>query len=165
MSAQLAFDWWNNKHTAQKFTVHFHTLFVIVVWRVEAVTHIAGMRAGSLQASQQATHDTPAPAQAVTHTPSAPQRQAKSNVSASALTQMHKLQLHSPSTESTQGVTTPAAAAKQAGNGTGARSADAAAGHLDAKTLIHQEFARLMTTKKYTPNEAAVLAIQNVRTR
>ncbi len=78
---------------------------------------------------------------------------------------MHKLQLHSPSTDSTQGVMTPSAAAKQAENGTVARSADAAASQPDAKTLIHQEFARLMTTKKYTPNEAAVLAIQNVRTR
>jgi len=118
------------------------------------------MCAGSLQASQQATHDTPAPAQAVPQTPAAPQRQAKSNASASALTQMQ-----SPSTESTQDVTTPAAAAKQAGNSTVARSADVAATQLDAKALIHQEFAKLMTTKKYTPNEAAVLAIQNVRRR
>jgi rRNA maturation endonuclease Nob1 len=123
------------------------------------------MCAGSLQASQQATHDTPAPAQAVPQTPAAPQRQAKSNASASALTQMHKLQLQSPSTESTQDVTTPAAAAKRADNSTVARSADVAATQLDAKALIHQEFARLMTTKKYTPNEAAVLAIQNVRRR
>ncbi|KAA6423321.1 MAG: Peptide-N(4)-(N-acetyl-beta-glucosaminyl)asparagine amidase [Trebouxia sp. A1-2] len=119
---------------------------------------------GSLQASQQATHDTPT-AQAVTHTPSAPQRQAKYNASASALTQLHKLQLQSPSTEGTQGVTTPAAAARQAGNSTESQSAYVAAGQLDAKTLIHQEFARLMTTKQYTPNEAAVLAIQNVRTQ
>ncbi|KAL0026255.1 hypothetical protein WJX77_006348 [Trebouxia sp. C0004] len=120
---------------------------------------------GSRQASQQATHDTPAPAQAEPQTPSAPQRQAKSHASASALTQMHKLQLQSPSTESTQGEMTPAAAARQAGKSTVARLADAAAGQLDAKKLIHQEFARLMTTKKFTPNEAAVLAIQNVRTQ
>ncbi len=78
---------------------------------------------------------------------------------------MQKLQLQSPSTESTQGAVTTAAAAKQTENRTEVRSADVAAGQLDAKTLIHQEFARLMTTKKYTPNEAAVLAIQNVRTR
>ena len=145
--------------------MHFRTLFVITAWWLKAETPIAGMCAGSLQASQQATHDTPAPAQAELQTPAAPQRQAKSNASASALAQMHKLQLHSPSTESTLSVMTPAAAAKQAGNSTVAQSADAAAGQLDAKRLIHQEFARLMTTKKYTPNEAAVLAIQNVRIR
>ncbi|DBA95296.1 TPA: hypothetical protein ACH3X3_013188 [Trebouxia sp. C0006] len=68
---------------------------------------------GSLQASQQATHATPAPAQAELQTPAAPQRQAKPNASASALTQMHKLQLHSASTESTQGVMTPPAAASR----------------------------------------------------
>ncbi len=118
------------------------------------------MCAGSLQASRQATHATPAPAQAELQTPAAPQRQTKSSASASTLTQMHKLQLHSPFTESTQGVMTPAADI-----GTVAQPADAAAGQPDAKTMIHQEFARLMTTKKYTPNEAAVLAIQNVRTR
>ena len=32
----------------------------------------------------------------------------------------------------------------------------------DLKSLIHQEFARLMATKAHTPNEAAVLAVQNV---
>jgi hypothetical protein len=145
--------------------MHFRKLFVITAWWPKAEIPIAGMCAGSLQASQQATHATPAPAQAELQTPAAPQRQAKSNASASALTQMHKLQLHSASTESTQGVMTPPAAARQADSGTVAWSADAAAGQPDAKTLIHQEFARLMTTKKYTPNEAAVLAIQNVRSR
>lgn len=131
----------------------------------ESQPDLQAVAQGSVQASQQATHDTPAPIQAELQTPAAPQRQAKSNASASAFTQMHKLQLHSPSTELSQGEMTPAAAAKQAENSTEAQSADVAADQLDAKTLIHQEFARLMTTKKYTPNEAAVLAIQNVRTR
>ena len=53
-----------------------------------------------------------------------------------------------------------------ASDSTAAMSSEAIAvssrGKTDLKTLVHEEFARLMASKAYSPNEAAILAVQHV---
>ncbi len=96
-------------------------------------------------------------------TPAAPQRQDKPSAHANVLTQMHKLQLQTPSGDERQGANTPVAAVSKAEQGRTAQSGGVlAADQLDVKALIQQEFARLMATKDYMPNQAAVLAVQNI---
>lgn len=117
---------------------------------------------GTAQSSQDRSHQTPAYAQPAPQTvPDAPQRQTKAPVPQNALAGFHKLQLQAPAAADTQASGMPALTA-------GAKGLKAAAGNAgspcqkDLKSLIHHEFARLMATGTYTPNEAAVLAIQIV---
>ena len=114
--------------------------------------------------------------------PAAPQRQDKAAVPASTLAGLQKLQLQTPAALS---LGSPAAASgvQTTSQGSTSESAEAAClsasatdGHelagtasplcsakqKDVKAMIHQEFARLMATKKYTPNEAALLALQKI---
>lgn len=123
-----------------------------------------GRRAGTAQSSQDRLHQTPAYAQPAPQTlPDAPQRQTHAPVpkSAPALTGLNKLQLQIPAAADTQAASTPALT-------TGSRNLEAVAGKAgspvqkDLKSLIHEEFARLMASKTYAPNEAAVLAVKNV---
>ena len=111
--------------------------------------------AGTMQGSQQPCDRTPAYAQsAVQTTPAAPQRQSKAAVSATALTGLQKMQLHTPAREGAEGSDAKemAGTAEQTGK----------AGQTDVKALIHEEFAILMATKTLTPNEAAILAVKKV---
>lgn len=120
------------------------------------------MYTGTMQGSAQEGDHTPAYAQSAVQTPpAAPQRQSKAAVSATAHTGLQKLQLHKPAPEIKEATGTAAAGS---GDGESARTAEQTgkAGQKDLKTLIHQEFARLMATKTLTPNEAAVLAVKNV---
>lgn len=118
--------------------------------------------AGTAQSRQDRFQQTPAYAQPAPQTPpDAPQRQTHATVPKSALIGLHKLQLQTPAAADTQAASTPALT-------TGSRNLEGVAEKAgspvqrDLKSLIHQEFARLMASKTYTPNEAAVLAVKNV---
>lgn len=95
--------------------------------------------------------------------PAAPQRQVKATAPASALAGFQKLDLQTPAGDGTKAAGTPAVAS----DSTDAMSSEATAGQVsrpgqkDLKSLVHEEFARLMASKAYTPNEAAILAVQN----
>lgn len=106
--------------------------------------------------------ETPAHAQSDVQTPpAAPERQAKPAVPASVLSGLQKLQFQTPAPEGSTAASTPVLTDGVQGSAGIAGQANAG-GKKDLKTLIHQEFGKLMATKKYTPNEAAVLAVKNV---
>ena len=118
--------------------------------------------AGTPQSSQGRFDQTPAYAQpALQIPPAAPQRQTKAAVPASALAGLQKLQLHTPAADRTKASGTLAVSTETRGS-KGAAEQAGRPDQKDLKSLIQREFARLMATKTYTPNEAAVLAVKNV---
>lgn len=129
-----------------------------------AATHgsCCGVHTGS---NQDRPDETPAFEQRPPQTPpAAPQRQAKATVPASALAGFQKLQLQTPAADCTKAAGTPAPASVSADTMSSVATAGQAGrpGQKDLKSLVHEEFARLMASKAYTPNEAAILAVQNV---
>lgn len=79
---------------------------------------------------------------------------------------MHKLQLQTPHVEGTQAVTPfQGGPTKNMDRRAAEQPADALASKTDLKALIHQEFATLMATQEYTPNQAAALAVQRATAR
>ena len=76
---------------------------------------------------------------------------------------MHKLQLQTPLSETAHIMKTPTVAVGRGGESSKAQpDSPLAAGQEGTRVLIQHEFARLMAMKAYTPNEAAILAVQNV---
>ena len=74
---------------------------------------------------------------------------------------MERLQLQTPSAERAAFTGTK----EQVAGSSTAHAQGTAVKQTDVKTLIQQEFARLMATKQYTPNQAAMLAVQNLSKR
>lgn len=147
---------------ASASTVHTANMFVPETPAAPQRTQQSSMLAQSSSgtAQEQASDATPAQAQAHHETPAAPQRQHKPNDFSSVATPMERLQLQTPSaaaegaaSTSTQGIVTGSSTAQAKGT---------AVKQTDVKTLIQQEFARLMATKQYAPNQAATLAVQNL---
>ena len=110
-----------------------------------------------------ATDATPVQAQAHHETPAALQRQHKLTDFTSGATPMERLQLQTPSAAA-EGAASTGTKERITGSSI-AQARGTALKQTDAKTLIQQEFARLMATKQYTPNQAAMLAVQNLSKR